>query len=447
MPRVRRTWSSFASRSGRGPAIATSCVLVLACSSRSPARGDGGPQATAGAPGAGAIGAAAGQAGAAAGAAVQCPGGGCGGRGGIDITPAPNAGAAGAVACAQESASPTLTRLPVDVIVVIDNSGSMGDEIDAVERNINVNFADALTASGIDYRVIMISRHERPGRETSICVERPLSGNPSCDPPPPRPVHSDKFFQYSLKVDSLNSLALVHETYDGSTPDEFDVASGGWSQWLRASARKVFLEFTDDNSEEMTWQDFEQALFTMAPEHFGSASARNYVFHSIIGIAEKPTPTDPWLPEEPVQTGECTGNDNKVENAGPVYQELSRVTGGLRFALCQYTAYDVVFRTIAENVVTKAEVACDFAIPPPPQGRMLDLEKVAVLFDPKDGSAPSTLGQARTRDACVPNAFYIDTAAQRIALCPEACAAVRRANVPQIDVLFTCEPTILPPPR
>ena len=34
-----------------------------------------------------------------------------------------------------------LVREPIDVIVVLDNSGSMDEELDSVERNVNESFA------------------------------------------------------------------------------------------------------------------------------------------------------------------------------------------------------------------------------------------------------------------------------------------------------------------
>ena len=75
-----------------------------------------------------------------------------------------------------------------------------------------------------------------------ICVVAPLSSNPTCPPTPDQPAFSGHFFQYSLKVDSLNSLVLITSTYDGTTPDEFKLAPTGWSAWLRPAAQKVFLD-------------------------------------------------------------------------------------------------------------------------------------------------------------------------------------------------------------
>ena len=68
------------------------------------------------------------------------------------------------------------------------------------------------------------------------------------------------------------------------------------------------------------------------------SAAPAFAFHSIIGIGEKPTATDAWLPTEALQTSLCTGNGDTVENPGTVYQELSKLTGGLRFPIWELVA-------------------------------------------------------------------------------------------------------------
>lgn len=376
-----------------------------------------------------------------------------GGTGTSLVVGDPPTGSAGAIAsgggesCATQQANAAITRLPVDIIVVIDNSGSMQDEIDAVSRSINVNFANVLQSSAVDYRLILISRHAKKGRETSICVTAPLSANASCPPTPDQPAFTDRFYQYSLKVDSLNSLELITKTYDATKPDEFKLAPEGWSAWLRPAASKVFLEITDDNSTTMSSTEFDSKLLALSPDNFGTTQHRKYTFHSIIGIGEKPTPTDAWLPSEPLQTSLCTGNGDTVENAGPAYQELSILTSGLRFPLCQFNAFDTVFETIANNVASHAGIACEFAIPPAPADRELDLSKVAVSYDAGDGSPLKTYGQAKSAAECVPDAFYIDASSQNIELCPDACAAAQTGVKPTINVLFTCADTYVPPPK
>jgi hypothetical protein len=69
---------------------------------------------------------------------------------------------------------------------MLDNSGSMSDELQAVEDNLNLNFASILANSGVDYRVILLSRHRREVRDesgessTSVCVTTPLSALADC---------------------------------------------------------------------------------------------------------------------------------------------------------------------------------------------------------------------------------------------------------------------------
>src|SRR5262245_3392301 len=69
---------------------------------------------------------------------------------------------------------------PPDIVLVVDNSGSMVEEVYDVERNINFNFSPILSKSGVDYRVILFSSHG-DSRTQKICVGPPLSRN-QCDP-------------------------------------------------------------------------------------------------------------------------------------------------------------------------------------------------------------------------------------------------------------------------
>jgi hypothetical protein len=356
-------------------------------------------------------------------------------------------------ACVKSQVQAQLIKQAVDIIVLLDNSGSMEDEAAAVEANINVNFASVLASSEVDYRVILISRHRRDDRDdseeasTSICVQAPLSGLASCDSAP-EPVFSDRFYQYSTKIESDDSFDVALDTYeppfeDEDREDKFDNAPQGWSEWLRPGAKKVFLEVTDDD-EDMAIDRFIEQLQQLAPQHFGSDPAHpSFVFHSIVGLAEKDPPTAAWLPEEPVTQQKCTGNDGDVTSAGETYQELSRLTGGLRFPLCQFDAYDVVFQRIAQDVVLTRNVACDFPIPPPPPGLELNLDNIAISYSSGSAGTTAQLGQAPSADACQDNAFYI--AGGRVNLCPGSCASIRSDPLAAVSVLFTCESQIIVP--
>ncbi len=424
-------------------------VLLLACSATDPAAtggvstGSGAGQGGAGGQGA-------------TGGSIVTAGTVGTGTGGTVTQFGGNGGSGGTTACASTSVEATLTSAPVDIIVVLDNSGSMQEEMKAAEANINQNFASILSSAGIDYRVILLSRHRRQDGDsgeasTSICVAAPLSGLAAC--PAEVPVFSERFFQYSEKIESFDALNWILDGW--SIPPENDnyaeLAPMGWSPWLREGAKKAFVIMTDDdesNDDEdtpLTADAFMGELAALAPNHFGTVADPTYTFHSIIGVAEKADPTAPYMPTEPAVTTMCTGNDAVIESPGPTYQELSIRTGGLRFPICQFPGYDAVFQAIAADVIVKAEIACDFPIPPPPEGEELDLTRVAVSKKLLDGSALPPYGQAATAAECQADAFYIDQAQNRIFLCPETCAALEADPAGGVDVLFTCESTIIVP--
>lgn len=347
----------------------------------------------------------------------------------------------GTGACATVRSEIEIIRRPVDIIIALDNSGSMDDEARSVEANINVNFATILRESQVDYRVILVSEHrERELQDTAICILSPLSTLTSCPSEEPGP--SDRFFQYSTEIGSSDSFEVLLETYDGRLEDDFELAPGGWSEWLRPESQKVFVEISDDDADTSA-SEFAAELTELAPEHFGAdPSQLTFVWHSIVGLAQRPnatdpSATDPYVPADPIEESEC----GDVFNAGTTYQELSRSTGGLRFPICAFDGYDAVFQRIATNVVQTSGGACDFAIPEPPSGRILDLDKVAVSFQPSSGEPPQLLGRVAAATDCRAGAFVVDGVG--VHLCPEACDVVSADADAAVDVLFTCESTLL----
>ncbi len=398
------------------------------------------------------------------GAAGQGGSGGTGAWGGVGGAGIYGAGGNGAIGfdggsndagpeagCGTASAHATLETEPVDIIMIVDNSGSMKEELTSVENNINDNFATILKNSGVDYRLIAISRH-RDDNNTSLCVRAPLSTLASC--PAPAPGISDRFFQFDTKIESDDSLDRILDTYvqpfggacsslcdNGATSeDDGDDNSGntkiGWSEWLRPGAKKVFLEITDDN-DDMPAATFVRELTALGSD-FGTVEAPKFIFHSIVGVVGKMPATEAYLPNEPIQTMRC----ENVSTAGETYQQLSILSGGLRFPICQFAAYDVVFNRIAKDVIVSSKLECDFTIPAPPPGKELEPDKIAVSYS-SGGMVKDSLGQVTDAAQCRPNAFYIEN--NRVVLCPEVCQTISKDPQGSVDVLFTCNSTILPP--
>jgi hypothetical protein len=330
-----------------------------------------------------------------------------------------------------------LVREPVDIVIVLDNSGSMGNEARGVEGTINGDFAAILEESGVDYRVILVSEHrERSAQDTAVCITAPLSTLPAC--PAGEPGLSERFFHYSTSIGSGNSFEVLLETYDGQEEDDFGLAPLGWSQWLRPGAKKVFLEFTDDNAN-MTSTEFLSSLTALAPEHFGpSPNEHQFVWHSIVGLAERPDAAEPYAPADPVEDEECQGS---VFNAGTRYQELSRLTGGLRFPICKFDGYDAVFRRIASDVAESRALGCSFTTPPPPPGQVLNLNEIAVSYQPGGNGEAQELGRVELAESCGADAFVVEAGVIR--LCPSACAQITADPEASVEVLLTCRDTLL----
>lgn len=335
-------------------------------------------------------------------------------------------------ACANDEAVASAVSKPVDIIFVIDNSGSMTGEILSIEQNINANFATIIEASNIDYRIIMVARHGNANPDESICVSTPLSGH-TCSPPPGQPVNTARFFHYSVEIGSNDSFAKILNTYNAA--DEFGLAPNGWAEWLRPEAYKVFVEFTDDASN-TTVDAFETALFAKVPAHFGTAADRNYVFHSIVGMAANVPSTAAWLPTDPIQNGLCNFGSNGAVAPGVRYQELSIRTGGLRFPLCETTSYNTIFQAVATGVVDSVSLPCNFAIPPAPMGETVDPSRMIIKYTPSTGS-PITLTRVANEAACVANAWYLEN--DQIVLCADTCTTVTGDPEGQIKVRAACE--------
>jgi hypothetical protein len=334
-------------------------------------------------------------------------------------------------ACVEFNEQTTLESKPIDIIFVIDNSGSMQHEIIAVQNNINTNFANIIANAGVDYRVLMISRHGNAIPNERICISQPLSGH-DCGLPdagaPAVPVNTARFFHYSRFVDSSDSYEVILGSYD--QPDELGRAPNGWRDWVRPGAFKQFIEITDDNA--TNYQAFDTALLAMDPAQFGTASNRNYVFHSITGVGENSPVTAPWQPTQPEVAAKCTGNGGNSVNNSIQHQRLSILTGGLRFPICQYTSFDAVFNRVAQDVIASSRAACSFALPQPDAG---DPNRLVIDYT-SDQGIRYKLGQVASAGACGPNAYY--KTASQVNLCPGTCDTVQNEAGAKVDVYFAC---------
>jgi hypothetical protein len=306
---------------------------------------------------------------------------------------------------------------PVDIIIAIDSSGSMRGEIEAVERNISVNFADIIGASGIDYRVILVADYPPAERNFAICISEPLSTDDCAEPLPAAPgVRFPTFFHYDTFVGSHDAFEKLLETFN--RPDPHGHMPNGWGAVLRSNSVKTFLLISDDDPN-LDAADFDARLLALSPEHFGTTDDRNYVWHSIIGMGENTPATAPWQPTDPIIDARCSPGS---ESAATEYQALSILTGGLRFPLCDNDSFDVVFRTIAAGVIDQVSLPCSLTIPEPPTGTVVNGDAMAVVYTPGNGDPAVSLPRFDDEAACDGDGFFLD--GDLVTLCPDTCADV-----------------------
>ena len=376
----------------------------------------------------------------------------------------------------QQSQAVIAEERPVDVIFIIDNSGSMSEELIAVERNINQNFAQIIEQSGADYRVIMLTDH---GSDSlAVCIEPPLAASPCSDSTLATgstmgaPANSERFFHYDINVQSTDSVCLMLQHYEhpmtGPLPQTgAEAAPTGWNEWLRPTALKVFVEITDDRLScsaanvgadagvGTAWnfsgtsdtvseatrlsRSVYRAILALSEEQFGTAEQPKFIWHSIVGIGNNDPIELPYTHFDPPKlTGQCAS----AVNTGSAYQMLSISTAGLRYPVCAADdghGYDSVFRAIAHEVVRGSRVECAFNIPSPPPGKFVDYASVVVEYTPGGGGAVEPFARVKP-DACDDRSFFFDD--REIKLCPSACERVRADDMAHINVVFGCGPEV-----
>jgi hypothetical protein len=374
-----------------------------------------------------------------------CAGGAC-----ADATAETTADAATAAPAFNACASQTTRAMrapvkPLDVIFVIDNSGSMTEEIAAVRRNINDNFAALIQQSGADYRVIVLSLFGTQGN--AVCIEPPLAGSDCAAGLAAN--DSPVFFHYNAEIGSNDAFCRILATFD--QPDAELRAPRGWQQLLRPDSQKAFVLITDDSAacvydsgdlhvqfggeDSDPYADalmFHEALLAKSPEQFGVPPDVRYQFYGFVGMRPSEPANQPWFPHEPLQSEIC----DTAPSPGLSYQALSVVTDALRYPVCEGRGFDAVFRVLAQNVVESTKAACVFELPAPPEGEQINQYNIVLEYRPGGGGEAQHFMRAADLDHCDAHGFVVSD--DRVTLCRQACDVVEADSAAQIDVQYAC---------
>lgn len=321
--------------------------------------------------------------------------------------------------CAAVSSEATSELQPADIIIAVDTSGSMDEEIAQVQQNLNA-FAALIVASGIDVHVVLIA-------DASMCIPAPL-GNGACGGA------DEKLPAYRHVIQTVNSN------------DALDLIVSSYPQWkdaLRPGATKTLAVVSDDDSNTGA-SAFQSALLALDPPTF-----QGFKFDAIVSFDDPGVCTGCFF--------NCAACASKCCNTalfctpisaaeGKVYKQLVQQTGGVIGNLC-IEDFAAVFKDMATSVVQGSKISCDYAIPIP-DGGMINPGQVNVQYTPMPGSMPQPILNVPSAAGCGQNGgWYYDSPQNptKIILCPGTCAAIQSNTGGKVDVLFGCDTVVKPP--
>lgn len=308
--------------------------------------------------------------------------------------------------CAEVSDQAMVGVQPADILVVVDNSGSMSMEAGFVQANMNT-FSSQIFLANIDARVVLISADDSD--DAGICLPQPL-GSGAC----PDDTNLPGYLHIVDGVGSNNGLQKILDH------------SATWLPQFRATASKHIILVSDDDSS-LSANAFDQAFRALDP------SLEDYTFHAIAS------------PEDPVlaciaMTSCCPALIPLSADISQEYIDLAALTGGIFGNLCEQN-FGPIFDQVSTQVVSGASLACEYDIPPPPDGMDFNPDQVNVEFD--DGAGGTLdIGRVDSPADCagVSHGWYYDDpmAPTRIIVCPQTCDEIQGFNMASISIKFGC---------
>jgi hypothetical protein len=101
--------------------------------------------------------------------------------------------------------------------------------------------------------------------------------------------------------------------------------------------------------------------------------------------------------------------------------------------------FEASLRAALADIVGQV-VACDYAVPLPPEGETVDLANVNLVLRPGGGQAIQIL---RTNPPCQ-QGYYVDETTEQVHLCAETCSIIQTDALAEMELFFGCAPDYLP---
>jgi len=318
-------------------------------------------------------------------------GGGSGGAGGNDPTFAAGSGGKDPGACITTSAESH--RIPLDIIFLIDRSGSMsGPKWNGTKMALTKFFEDPASADiGAGVAYFPAQKADQCNPTTYEVLDVPIGVLPM----------NAFALTNSLPFDALGSITPSYGALKGV------LLSASAYQDAHPSHKVIVVVATDGDPVGCEPRTIDE-IASLAT----SARKYNDVRTYVIGVA-----------------GSTLVNLDKIAAAGGTT-----------------AAYDITqdigaFSAKIAEIRTEA-IGCDFSLPPPPNGQALDPDRVNFTYTPQGMGGPKILPRADDLADCKgqPGWYYDSNAdSTKIVLCPASCATVQADAKAKVSVLFGCK--------
>ncbi len=308
-----------------------------------------------------------------------------------DVGPLPDTGGG---ECSAVTVGAESSIAPVDIVWIIDNSGSMSDEASLVQERMN-DFAAGIVATGLDIHVVLITA------AGFVTVPPPLGTDPT------------QFLRIEEDVQSTNSLEKLLSTYDR------------WQPFLRRSAGLHFVIVTDDES------NMPEATFrTMMQERL----LRTFRAHVIV------SPPGSTHSFGGFRMDGCSGPRDDAADNGDIYWALASNTGGLQMNICDED-WSRLFTELNRAIAVPVTLPCVYEMPPPPEGESLDPLRVNVEYTSGAGVV-ETIPNVGTYERCTGEGWYYEgedpANPERIVLCPNTCRRLELDGSGVVRIALGC---------
>jgi hypothetical protein len=332
---------------------------------------------------------------------------------------------AGGGCVATKAVAPPASTPKIDIVWVVDTSGSMFGEQKLIKENL-AQFADQITKANLDVSIVMVS-------QSPTLIPGPFQVPGLCPDLPPDPLTGTslamdpRYHFVQTTVDSPAALKVAIDRYPQYSP------------FLRPDSAVHFIVVTDDESNYPGGTPMGRAM--QFQTDMTARLGRPFRLHAIASPAGMRCNSPNCTPDP--NNLICAFLDLTCQAAagGDTYFALAPLTKGLTASICE-ADWTRIFTEFRQNIIMSAPLPCDYTIPPPPKGDTLDPNKVNVGYTSANGGAEEVFPRVNDQAGCGSNSgWFYDPGKTKVLLCPQACT--KAGNGGSMNIAFGCSTIVL----